>query len=317
MESPLISLLKRMIVVLDGATGTELIARGLSAGECPEHWNLLHPERVKEVHRKYYGAGSTIVLSNTFGGSRLKLEPYGLQDHVGEINRAGAMILKEVCPVGCFAGGDIGPTGKLLKPTGDFEPEDFQEIFEEQAFALQDGGVDLIAIETMYDLREAAIALRAALKTGLPVFVTLPFIKKKKGFFTMMGDKPDECFRTLKEDGAAAVGTNCSLDHSQMVEFVESLSKASLSGPFIVKPNAGQPRLEGSTTVYDANPDEYVEAVTKMISAGASMVGGCCGTSPLFISKLAHELKRKEITHAKRTQAEDSDASRDTGRINL
>jgi 5-methyltetrahydrofolate--homocysteine methyltransferase len=288
---PLVSLIKERVVLLDGATGTELMARGLAPGECPERWNIDYPDRVKEVHRSYYEAGSDIVFSNTFGGNRIKLEPYGLEKKTAEINKRAASLVKEACPNEGFAGGDMGPTGKFLKPVGPYEPGDFEEVFEEQAMALREGGADLIVIETMYDLEEARCALRAARKTGLPVLVTLTFSKKKKGYFTLMGNRPLESMQNLAREGATAVGSNCTLDCDEMAEMIESLGDASLSAHLMVKPNAGQPRIEGESTVYDADPENFLKAIRKMIALGAGLVGGCCGTSPLFIRKLAGALK--------------------------
>jgi 5-methyltetrahydrofolate--homocysteine methyltransferase len=289
---PLASLLKERVVLLDGATGTELMARGLPAGECPERWNIDYPDRVKDVHRSYYEAGSDIVFSNTFGGNRIKLEPYGLEKKTAEINKRAASLLKEACPKESFAAGDIGPTGKFLKPVGPYGPEDFEEVFEEQAMALREGGADLIVIETMYDLEEARSALRAARGTGLPVFVTLTFSKKKRGYFTLMGNRPLESMQILAGEGAMAVGCNCSLDALEMAEMIETLGDARLSAHLMVKPNAGQPRIDGENTVYDADPDHFLGAIKKMIARGAGLVGGCCGTSPLFIRKLAGTLKK-------------------------
>jgi 5-methyltetrahydrofolate--homocysteine methyltransferase len=288
--SSLISLIKERVIVLDGATGTELMARGLTMGESPERWNLEHPDRVQEVHRGYYDAGSDIVLTNTFGGSRLKLQPYGLEGQVAEVNKRGADCARKVCPEGAFVGGDMGPTGKFLKPVGPHEPEEFQDAFEEQALALQEGGADLIVIETMYDLNEALLALAAAKKTGLPVVVSLTFSKKKRGYFTLMGDKPADAFEKLREEGAFAAGSNCTLVSSEMAGLLEE-TKELPPFPLYTKPNAGQPRMEEDKAVYDADPDSFLEDLKKMVPLGARMIGGCCGTSPLFISRLARWVK--------------------------
>jgi len=285
------SLIKERVVVLDGATGTELMARGLSRGESPERWNLEHPDRVQDVHRCYYGAGSDMVLTNTFGGSRLKLEPYGLGDRVAEVNRRGADCARKVCPEGAFVGGDMGPTGKFLKPVGPHEPEEFLEAFTEQALALRDGGADLLVIETMYDLKEALLALEGAKTTGLPVVVSLTFSRKKRGFFTLMGDTPQQAIRKLMEEGAFGAGSNCSLVSGEMCDLVEELKESPPGFPLYVKPNAGQPRVEDDQAVYDADPEGFLEDLKKMVPHGARMIGGCCGTSPLFIEKIARWVK--------------------------
>jgi 5-methyltetrahydrofolate--homocysteine methyltransferase len=285
------SLIKERVIVLDGATGTELMARGLTMGESPERWNLEHPDRVQDVHRCYYGAGSDIVLTNTFGGSRIKLQPYGLDDKVAEVNKRGAGCARKVCPEGAFVGGDIGPTGKFLKPVGPHEPEEFLEAFTEQAQALCDGGADLLFIETMYDLNEALLALEAAKKTGLPVVVSLTFTRKKRGFFTLMGDTPQQAFAQLREEGAFAAGSNCSLVSGEMCSLLEEVKGIPPEFPLYMKPNAGQPRVEEDHAVYDADPEGFLEDLKKMVPHGARMIGGCCGTSPLFIEKLARWVK--------------------------
>jgi len=283
-------LLEKGPLILDGATGTELMAMGLKAGECPERWNLLFPEKVASVHKSYYDAGSDIVYTNTFGGNRIKLRPYGLDGHVEEINRKAVEIARSVCPPGALVAGDIGPAGKFLAPVGDGNPAEFQASFEEQAEALSNGGADLLVVETMYDLREAEAALKAALATGLPVCASMTFSKKKRGYFTIMGDPPEKAFQRLRELGAHAVGTNCSLDFSEMLVFIDTIDIPSLS-PLMMKPNAGQPRIEGETALYDADPDDFAQAVQTMIEKGVCLAGGCCGTSPVFIERLARLIK--------------------------
>lgn len=292
MGSTLESLLKKPVIILDGATGTELIAKGLSAGECPDQWNITHPDAVKDVHRSYFSAGSDIVYTNTFGANRMKLISYGLENDVASLNRAAAENAREVCPEGCLVGGDIGPTGKFLKPTGQYTPEELEEVFREQASALRDGGVDLISIETMFDLQEAKIALRAALQTKLPVFVTLTFNKKKRGFFTLMGNSPSDSFKALREEGATAAGANCGIESNEMLEMVETL-EIMKDFPLIMKPNAGNPKIEGDKTVYKANPDLFAEFMERIFLRGVRIIGGCCGTSPLFIGKIAARMKNR------------------------
>lgn len=286
----LLSILKSRPIILDGATGTELIARGLSSGEPPEGWNILYPERVQDVHRSYYASGSDVVVSNSFGANRIKLSTYGYAERVEEINKKACEILRNACTKDAFVAGNIGPTGKFLKPVGEFEPSEFSEVYEEQALALRDGGADLIYIETMYDLKEALIALEAAKKTGLPVFVTMTFSKKKKGFFTIMGDTPEISLKKLYDEGADAVGANCSLECYEMLDLMEGMKNFS-EIPFIAKPNAGQPKVNDGKVYYDANPEDFARDIEKMISMGVRLVGGCCGTSPLFIKKIAEIVK--------------------------
>ncbi|MGV8124466.1 MAG: homocysteine S-methyltransferase family protein [Candidatus Xenobiia bacterium LiM19] len=294
--SAFLPLLEKGPLILDGATGTELMARGLIAGECPERWNLIYPERVALVHKSYYDAGSDIVYTNTFGGNRIKLGPYGLDGQVEEINRKAVEIARSVCPPGALVAGDIGPTGKFLPPVGDGDPAAIKTAFEEQARSLAEGGADLLVVETMYDMREAEMAVQAALLTGLPVCASLTFSKKKRGYFTIMGDAPQKAFLRLRELGACAVGTNCSLDFSEMLLFLDTLDVPAIS-PLLMKPNAGQPRIEGETAVYDANPDDFAQAVQAMITKGVGLAGGCCGTSPVFIERLARLIKGRPQAH--------------------
>ncbi len=273
------------VVLLDGVMGTELMKRGLSAGETCEAWVLSRPEDVSAVHRAYFDAGADVVQTNTLGATRLKLAHYGLADKVIEINRRAAQLAKGVCPPGRFVAGEIGSTGKLLKPVGDADEAALAGAFAEQAGALADGGVDLFIIETMIDLREALIALAAARGTGLPVFVTVSFDKKPRGYFTVMGNRPGEVARALADAGAAAVGTNCSLRIDDMVDVVAEM-KAATDTPIIAQPNAGKPEVSGGVMTYPDGPEVYAQKTPDLIRAGARIVGGCCGTTPATIRRM-------------------------------
>ena len=277
--SGLLDRLKDEILLLDGAMGTQLMERGMKGGETPETWVLENPGDLASIHKAYFDAGADIVITNTFGGTSIKLESYGLSKRASEINKKAAEIAKKVCPEGKFVAGDIGPTGKMLKPYGDATEGDLLEAFDLQARALKEGGVDLFIIETMMDLSEALIAADTALPLGLPVFACVTFDKKPKGYFTMMGQSPEDVAKALADRGASAVGTNCSLKIGDMVGLVGEFSKA-VDIPIIAEPNAGRPNetIDG--------PDVFEKILPELISAGARVIGGCCGTTPETIRKM-------------------------------
>ncbi len=267
------------ILLFDGAWGTMLMERGMKAGETPEAWILQRPDDIASVHKTYFDAGADIVTSATLGATSLKLAHWGLAGKTAEINRRGAELAVKSRPAGKFVAGDIGSAGKLLAPAGDADEKALAEAFTVQAFALAEGGVDLFIIETMIDVREALIALSAARTTGLPVFVTISFNKKPRGFFTIMGNKPGDSARALSDAGAAAVGTNCSLRIGDMVDVVAEMAQAA-DIPIIAQPNAGNPEVERGVTSFADGPEVYAERTPDLIRAGARIVGGCCGTTP-------------------------------------
>jgi 5-methyltetrahydrofolate--homocysteine methyltransferase len=273
------------ILLFDGAMGTMLMERGIKAGETAETWVLDHPDEIEAVHRAYYAAGADVATTATFGATSLKLAHYKLSDRAAEINRKGAELARKACPAGKFVAGDIGPTGKLLKPAGDADEATLSEAFARQAKALAEGGVDFLIIETMMDVAEALIALEAARSTGLPVFATISFARKPRGYFTIMGNKPADAARALSEAGAAAVGTNCSLRIGDMVDVVTEM-KAATDTPIIAQPNAGNPETERGVTTYIDGPEVYAEKTPDLIRAGARVVGGCCGTTPETIRRM-------------------------------
>lgn len=293
MSDSVLDTIQKKIFLLDGAMGTEMMKAGLGHGECPEAWNLDRPEAVKDIERRYYEAGSDAVVTNTFGGNPIKLAAYGLERRCRELNLAAARLAKEVRPEGRFVGGDMGPTGKFIKPMGEYEEAQFEEAFAVQAAALDEGGVDFFIMETMYDLREALCAVRACRKvSSLPVFATMTFNKSPRGFFTLMGDSPSKCLKALEQGGAAAVGANCFLDSEAMVELVK-IMRPETGLPLIAQPNAGQPHvLGGREMVYSQSREDFVRHIVRIIEYGAQVVGGCCGTDPDTIRRLAEVLKK-------------------------
>lgn len=283
-----LELVKNRVVLLDGGMGTELIRHGFPPGECPESWNIEKPEIVKKIHKSYYDSGSDVVLTNSFGGSKIKLASHFLEEKCYELNYDAASLANEVKPSGKFVAGSMGPTGKFLKPQGEFTEEEFEDAYAIQAKALTEGRVDFLLIETQYDLKEALCALRAARRSSnLPVFVTMTFNRNPRGFFTFMGNSASQCIEELEAKDVPAVGTNCTLNSKDMVDLIK-IMRDTTALPLIAQANAGQPVLlsDGSVT-YSQNVDDYVSFIPQMIKNGANIIGGCCGTNPDYIQRMA------------------------------
>jgi 5-methyltetrahydrofolate--homocysteine methyltransferase len=286
MASPYLDLVRRRLVLYDGAMGTMLFQEGLLDGESPEPWNWEKPEIVTAIYKAYFDAGSDVVQTNTFGGTPIKLSERDLQDRTHEANLLAAQGARSVCPPGRFVAGDIGPIGKFLKPMGEFTQEEFTASFEAQVQGLADGGVDLLSIETMYSLDEALCAVDAAKRlTKLPVSVCMTFDRNPRGFFTLMGETPAHCMKLLADHGADIVGSNCSHGSPVFLDLARLL-RDSTDLPLIVQPNRGRPTLEGGTVIYKQTADEFVADMQAIAALGANVVGGCCGTDPEFIAKL-------------------------------
>lgn len=292
----LLALIAKRTLLLDGGMGSELMRRGFMPGGCPEEWNMARSEDVIAIHRAYYAAGSDIVNTNTFGGSSLKLAVYGMRDRAVELNTAGARLAVELRDrefPGRLVAGDMGPCGHLLAPMGMTDPADIAAAFLEQSQALVAAGVDLINIETMFDLTEARLAVEAACAAAgaRPVLASMAFKPAAKGYRTMMGVDPATAVTTLRQAGATLVGCNCEINAELMADLVPQLAELN-GGVTYAQPNAGQPHLEGGMTVYDETPEHFASVVAGYPSRGAGIVGGCCGTDPAFIAALAAALGR-------------------------
>lgn len=289
----LLERLRTEVLVLDGAMGTMLFEAGLQDGSCPELWNETRPEAVREIHRAYLEAGSDIVETNTFGGTRLKLAAYDLGDRASDLNRRAVEIARSVCPPGKYVAGSIGPTGHLpdtVEPLGDVPLEEFRASFTEQAVALAEAGADLLAIETMMVPEEALIAIRAAKEaTNLPVMCTMFFkFNREKGIDrTLWGSSPAEAARFLTAAGADIVGCNCGEGGPDRAAAIIREMREATTQPLAAYPNAGLPRLVDNRTVYDLSPDQMAAGYPAIIDAGARIVGACCGSTPAHIRQIA------------------------------
>lgn len=274
-------------LLTDGAWGTELQARGLEPGLNPDLWNVQHPDRVEDVGRCYVDAGSAVILTNTFRSNMIALGD-GSHALVDELNRAGVEISRRAAAGRARVVASIGPSGKMLS-TGDVTPEQLEFAFAAQAVALQ--GADALLIETMSDIEEAAIALRAARTTGLPVIVSFAFDTGRSRDRTMTGATPEQAARAMEEGGASAVGANCGAGIDSFLPVCARLRAVSRL-PLWIKPNAGLPEIDGGHIVYRTTPEAFAAHAPALLSAGASFLGACCGSNPAFIRALAEEWKR-------------------------
>jgi len=277
-------------VLTDGAWGTQLQARGLTPGECPDEWNLTRPAEVERVARAYVEAGSRVILSNTFGSNRIALAGHGLAGKAVELNRAGAAISRRAAAGRAKVFASIGPSGKMLM-SGETTEDELRAAFAEQARALADGGADALVVETMSDLAEAKIALEAAKSTGLPVVACMVFDTGRNKDRTMMGATPEQAAGELTAYGADVVGANCGVGVESYIAICRRL-KAATDQPVWIKANAGLPELAGGKTVWKMTPEVFAGFIPQLIQAGASFIGGCCGTSPEFIRAVAGVIGR-------------------------
>jgi len=278
-------------ILWDGGMGTQLQARGLASGEAPEKYNLTHADVVSAIHRDYFSAGAEGVETNSFGANRITLERHGLQEDTREINICAARIARQAAPPGGLVAGSIGPTGKIPEPYGDCPLSLLYEAFAEQAAALRDGGVDFLLVETMIDLAELTEAVKACLQEGqLPVVGLMTFTGTKKGFRTVMGVSPAQAAERLIGLGACAVGSNCTNPIDEMIQVAREFRLVEATLPLVIMPNAGQPQVTGEKTVYLETPEKMGARIPELVEAGASVVGGCCGTTPEHIRRFREAL---------------------------
>jgi 5-methyltetrahydrofolate--homocysteine methyltransferase len=275
-------------VVTDGAWGTQLQARGLGGGDCPDAWNLSHPHLVEEVARSYVDAGSRIILTNTFRANRIALDSAGLGDRAAAINRAGMEISRRAAGARARVFASMGPSGKIIL-SGEVTQAQLRAAFAEQAGTLADAGAEALVVETMSDLDEAREAVAAARESGLPVIASMVFDSGRNKDRTMMGVMPERAAAELREAGADVIGANCGTGIAGYVGICSRLHAAS-GKPVWIKANAGMPELIDGRPVYRMKPEEFAEYVPALVEAGAGFIGGCCGTGPEFIRMIASRM---------------------------
>jgi len=278
-------------LVSDGAMGTMLFSRGLAQGECPEVWVESHPDEVKSIHQTYIHAGCDIVLTNTFGGSPIKLNQYGFADNAAAWNQRAAELAREAAGEDRFVAGSIGPTGEFFYPLGTMTEEEAYNGFRTQVVAMEAGGADAIFVETMTVLEEIVLAIRAVKEnTSLPVVATMTFEERKGKYRTMMGISPEIAVQTLQEAGADVVGTNCGAG-TELIVGVLRIMRTLTDGYLAGKPNAGLPTLVDGKNVYPMTPQEMVEQIKPLLDLNVNIIGGCCGTNPEYLKLIAQMVK--------------------------
>lgn len=289
--------IKKSKLILDGATGSNLQKRGMPVGVCPEEWIIENSEVLKQLQIEYIQAGSDVLYAPTFSGNRIKLEEYGLDDKLSEINTKLVEISKAAVDEGLtdeekkagrevYIAGDITMTGKQVYPVGPLMFEELVDIYKEQIRCIADAGIDFIVVETMMSLQECRAAVIAAKEVcELPIMVTLTFNEDGR---TLYGTNPETAALVMTTLGVDAVGVNCSTGPDKMIEIVKTMTEYA-DIPIVAKPNAGLPKLEDGVTIYDMGPEEFAREMMPLVEAGADVVGGCCGTTPEHI-RLLNEL---------------------------
>jgi 5-methyltetrahydrofolate--homocysteine methyltransferase len=287
MRTSILSALQSRILVSDGAWGTFLQRKGMKPGDCPELWCVDRPNDVYDIAKSYIDAGSDMVETNSFGGSSYKLEHYGLAARAAEINRAAAETSRRAAGDDKWVIASIGPTGKMLI-MGEVTADEMYAVFKEQAVALAEGGADGICIETMSDIEEATIAIRAAREnTSCEVICTFTFEKIMDGSYrTMMGISPENATRAAIAAGAHIIGANCGNGFERMVEIVQTIRTAEPNAPLLVHANAGLPKNVNGIDIFPDTPEMMASLVPAIVKAGANIVGGCCGTTPAHIQAI-------------------------------
>lgn len=291
----LLERLKEEILVCDGAMGTMLMSKGMPKGACPDYWGIKNKKILASIHKAYIDAGCDMIITNTFGANAIKLKKFKLQKKAKDINKKATEIAWEAAGGSrVYVLGDVGPTGEYLKPVGDVEPEEMLHVFTEQVKALQGAGVDAIILETMSDLEELKTAIMAAKEnTKLPLIACMTFQRTaKKGFRTTSGISIPQFVNDSLLSGCDAIGANCSIAISDMVELISEMRNLSTSF-LIAQPNAGSPKLVDNKAVYEQSPDEFKKFIPQLIKAGANIIGGCCGTTPEHIWRIKEVVSYK------------------------
>jgi 5-methyltetrahydrofolate--homocysteine methyltransferase len=277
--------------VVDGGMGTLLQDKGLDDGGSGELWNVERPESIREAHRAYAEAGARILTTNTFGGTKPRLDMHGLGDRVHELNEAGARLAREVADAhGALVAGDLGPTGELMAPLGTMDAAEAQAIFAEQLAGLRDGGIDLVLIETMSDLAEVEAAIAAAREVvpELPIVATLSFDTNLR---TMMGVRPADAVTALAAAGVQVVGANCGRGPTEMAAIAGQMAEARPEGLLLIaQSNAGLPQVVGDHFEYDATPDDMAQHAVELRDLGIDLIGACCGSTPEHVGAISRAI---------------------------
>lgn len=296
LESDILRLLNYRILVIDGAMGTMLQENGLKPGECPEMWNITHPEVVRKIHDSYLEAGADIILTNTFGANRIKLMKFEQQHHLEEMNKQGVKLAQEAIDhyrkrhdTDVFIAGSVGPTGEILEPYGPLKNNEAYHGYQDQIKVMDSIGIDLIVLETFYNLDEIKIALKAVKEnSNLIVFASMTFDESLK---TIYGITPEKAVEVLFQEGADGVGANCGSGPEVLYQ-VMSRMRAITDARLIVEPNAGIPYLENNKVIYPASPQEMAEYAEKFYQLRVNIIGGCCGTTPEHIKAITQKIKK-------------------------
>ena len=285
--------LNRRPLLLDGAMGTMLQKYGLRSGECSEGWNISHPQVVQKIHQEYIKAGADVILTNTFGANRIKLSSFDRENNILKINEIAVNIAKRAInkeissEKRIFIAGSVGPTGKILEPYGDLKVSEAYKNYKEQAVILEKAGIDLIILETFYDLEEIRAALKAVKEnTDLMVIASMTFDKNLK---TIYGVDPERAVIVLENEGADGVGANCGTGPEVLYKVLKIMKKAS-NTYLMVEPNAGMPELVKDKVVYPTSPEVMADYTEKFVKLGLNLIGGCCGTTPLHIKAMSAKI---------------------------
>jgi 5-methyltetrahydrofolate--homocysteine methyltransferase len=296
MEAILNRIKQGEILIGDGAMGSLLMARAkdLIKGKCPEFINLSRTDILEEIARLYLEAGADIIQTNTFGGSPLKLSAYNLQDQTEEINRVAVQAVRKAVDGKAYVSASCGPCGKMLKPYGTVEPEEMYQSFLRQLKVIIEAGADIICVETMTDIKEALLAIKAAknISPTIPLMATMTFDKTPRGFYTMMGVNIEKAASELEAAGADIIGSNCGNGIEKMIEVAKEFKKFT-SLPLIIQANAGLPTVKDDVVVYPETPEFMAEKSKELAAAGVSIIGGCCGTTPEHIRAIGEAVRSR------------------------
>lgn len=281
-------------LLFDGGMGSMLIARGLKGGEAPETWNITQPDTIRSIHEAYYKSGADVATTNTFGASALKLAKMNVDMDMDAVNRAGIQLAKQARGKDQYVAADMGDPGEMLSPMGPLSAEDALTCLSDQARILAQEKPDIFIIETVFDLNLAKTAIQAIKSvTNIPIACSMTFKETPKGFFTIFGSSPEECMKTLADQGASVVGANCSMGSDTMVRLADQI-RSTIDLPVIIQPNAGLPQAQPNQTVlYPESPEFFLDNILKIKGLGIEIVGGCCGTTPEYIQSIKENLTLK------------------------